>query len=252
VVVAIIALLIAILGGSLQDSLRRAKQIKCAANLRQLGQAFAMYAADHRGRVMPLYYARTLANTDSDVYWWGTNSPTAVDHTRGFVWQYLGSDLKREGLYECPMQPWGSYQPQGSAVAVTSTYGYNGYYLSPAFAPGWNIVIRSRPWQQIERIPQPDRVFAFADTLLNMDGDLFNTALLDPPFIAARAAGRWVWRRNESPTTAFRHAGRTNAAFADGHVAPCGPERGSFDPETLIGSAGDTNDPRYIPDWSDW
>ena len=53
VVIGIIALLIAILLPALNNARRSAIAIKCLSNERTLGQAFAMYAGDNRGKILP-------------------------------------------------------------------------------------------------------------------------------------------------------------------------------------------------------
>ncbi|MFN0135212.1 MAG: DUF1559 domain-containing protein [Phycisphaerae bacterium] len=254
VVVAIIAMLLAILLPSLTNAREQAKRVKCSSNLRQMGTAFQMYAGDYLGRCMPLGYRSTSASASDDpspaIFWWGTDEAGQVDHTRGFVWRYLSMPPGDASVFECPSQPWGSYTPQGHAQAVTSTYGYNGYYLSPPHVSEWSSFIRHRPWQRVETIRLPSKVFAYADTLIQIGDDIKNTALLDPPLLYS---GPNRWTRNSGPTTAFRHLEKTVAAFADGHVEALSSRGGrmtSDDPR--IGSVGATNDPFYIPDWRDW
>lgn len=60
VVIAIIALLMAILVPTLQRVRRQAKAIGCQSNLRQWGQAFAMYTSDHNGWLPPLILHKPL------------------------------------------------------------------------------------------------------------------------------------------------------------------------------------------------
>jgi prepilin-type N-terminal cleavage/methylation domain-containing protein/prepilin-type processing-associated H-X9-DG protein len=244
--IAIIALLLAILLPSLGSGRSEARRAVCASNLHQLGHAFHMYATDYQGLAMPAAYSDQWPA----VYWWGTNDSTRVDHTKGLTWPYLRSELRVAGVYECPAQPWGSYQPQGAAKAVTSTYGYNGYYLCPPYTPGWSWQIGHRPWQNLDTLGDPQRVFVFGDTMIDWGGTLKNSVLLDPPFLYSRG-GHWL--SNSSPTTSFRHEGRTNVIHADGHVG--WPDSGGAplaSPELQIGSVGRANDPHYVPDWQQW
>jgi len=253
--VAIISVLAGVLMPALGHARAQARRVKCSSNLRQLAHAFHMYAGDYAGRAMPLAYTRReLIGDGPAIYWWGTNGCLGVDHTRGFVWPYLASDLRVGGLYECPGQPWGTYLPQGNARGVTSTYGYNGYYLCPPHTPGWSApgpgCIANKPWQSLDRLWQPQRLFVFADTLIDMGfGQPMNNALLDPPWLWSN--GRW--RQNPSPTTCFRHQVRAAVALADGHVEAFGLRGGRMTaPRYRIGSVGPDNDPHYVPDWRAW
>ena len=166
IVIGTIALLMAIILPALNRARGQTRTVVCLSNLRQLGLAFACYANDYDDYAMP-----TVGQ--SGTYWWGQILSDGIDHTKGFVWPYLRSELERESVYECPAQRYGSYGLQGKPDGVpdgpqwiTSTYGYNGYYLCPAKS-AW-AQIKHRPWQKLKTVIKPAEVLAFADTLINL------------------------------------------------------------------------------------
>jgi prepilin-type N-terminal cleavage/methylation domain-containing protein/prepilin-type processing-associated H-X9-DG protein len=251
VVIAMISVLIAVLLPALVGARRDAQKTVCGTRLRELGTAVQMYAGDYDGRLMPLAYSSfDIIGTGPVVYWWGTNDAKGVDHERGFLWPYLQSRLGNGTVFECPGQSWGSYKPQGAAKSVTSTYGYNGYYLSPPHATSWSFSIGQMPWQLLSTIKEPSRVFVFADTMIDLGGARpVNNALLDPPFLYSDGS----WAAHPNPTTSFRHDGRTMAAHADGHVEGYKFQRSWLTSERfMIGSVGGENGPHYVPTWKDW
>jgi len=248
VVATIVAMLTGILLPSLNRAREQAKCVKCASNLRQLGLAFQMYAHDYSGKALPTAYFHDWPTT----YWYGQEAGVdGVDQTKGIIWPYLRSDIKEDGVYECPNQPLGTIENlQGAWGTVTSTYGYNGYFLAPAATPGWSMQIGGRPWQNLDTMPRSQEVLVFADTMIDWFGRLKNCALLDPPMLYE---GRGRWKRNESPTTCFRHNWQANAAFADGHVSLAPPGKMLIQSyEFRIGSIGTGNGPHYVPDWREW
>ncbi len=262
IVIAIVGVLIALLLPALASARDAARTAICLSNVRSLGLGWQAYASDHDGRAMPLAYtdAEDIGQDDS-VFWWGTSGSVSgyVDHNAGFIAPYLNASLSDGSVYECPNQPWGSYRPQGSARSITSTYGYNGYYLTPEKTPGWSNIIGHRPWRRIADILEPSRLFVFADTLLAGDPPS-NNALLDPPMLY-RGGGRW--RENRAPTTCFRHGrgsrgstaapGSAAGVRADGSAATHRAQPAWItDPEDTIGSVTRDNGPWYVPDWRAW
>src|SRR4051812_44986070 len=105
VVIGIIALLISILMPALSAAKERANRIKCASNLRQIGQGLMLYANDNRG-----VYPRTPAsNTDGFTAFtgatatdpFGPGGPTANDVTAMLFLLVRNCDMNPE-VFVCP------------------------------------------------------------------------------------------------------------------------------------------------------
>jgi prepilin-type N-terminal cleavage/methylation domain-containing protein len=255
VTIALIALLLGLMAPSLARARDTARTAACLSNLRQMAAGWMLYAHDFHDRAMPLaYWSNADKGAGPVVYWWGASGKDFVDHDRGFLTPYLAASHGPRSVYECPVQPWGSYKPQGKHSKPTSTYGYNGYYLSPSKTPGWGFEIGFRPWRRVSDIARPSDLLVFADTMLPTDTPQ-NNALLDPPMLYG-ASG---WYENESPTTSFRHSrqqellGNCVNSRADGsvHSVRSAPQWIKYS-KNIIGSLGETNDPWYVPDWKSW
>lgn len=255
VVIAIISLLLSIMMPALAHVKNKGRAIVCQSNLKQIGLAFMLYSNDYND------YAIPSCDVATQTYWWGQKLADGVDHKAGFIWTYVGSDLKKNGVYECPAQKFGSYMLQAKPPGepddpkwITSTYGYNGYYLTPAMS-GWS-QISDRPWQRISSISGSDKVIAYADSMLDWDTTgnspmLQNVSLLDPPYLLS--SDGMSWEKNISPTTSFRHNERTSISFVDGHIEAKRKESGEYtSPLVHIGSVTDQNGPYYVPDYLQW
>jgi prepilin-type processing-associated H-X9-DG protein len=249
--ISLIGLLMSILVPGLGRARKQARSVTCMSRMRQLGLTFQAYAHDYDDYALP-------TRTDAQTFWWGRLTSDGVDRTKGTMWRYLDAELREQGLFECPAQAYGTYSLQGKPFNepdnpkwITSTYGYNGYFLSPSHS-GWP-GISNRPWQKVSSIRQPAQVFAFADTLLSWDLtgkrlSVSNTAMLDPPCLFS---GK-TWQKNPSPTTCFRHLDRAVIAFVDGHCAAVASETPYVHKLAKVGSVGVSNAPHYVPDYLDW
>ena len=263
IVICVVTLLVGILLPTLGSARESARSVRCASNLRQVVIAWTAYAGEYRDRAMPLAYWSTQdIGSGPQIFWWGSHGTSVMspDFSRGFLAPYLSAGLHAGSLFECPSQAWGTYRPQGPSRSITSTYGYNGYFLSPAKTPGWGDAIGHRPWQRVSSLASPSSLVVFADTLLpgppgTVPG---NNALLDPPLLFD--AGTWV--PNPSPTSAFRHARRSASAlgscvsaFADGHAASTQALTSWLThPHHAVGSMGGLEGigASYVPDWTTW
>ncbi len=262
-VIAVVALLVGILVPSLSSARDSARTVRCASNLRQIAIAWTTYAGEYRDRAMPLAYWSTQdIGAGPQIFWWGSHgsASTPPDFSRGFLAPYLSAGLNEGSIFECPSQAWGTYRPQGPSRSITSTYGYNGYFLSPAKTPGWGDSIGHRAWQRVSSLPSPSSLLVFADTLLpgGVNSLPGNNALLDPPLLFDGA----TWSPNPSPTTAFRHGRRAGgglgscvSVFADGHASSTRAESSWLThPHHGVGSLGGLEGigTHYVPDWSAW
>ncbi|GEM_PF-1433098 len=292
VTISVIALLIGLLVPGLAHARHVARGLSCGAQQRGLVQAWTMYANDFCERAMPLAYtsAADVGPGGMARYWWGSHgtASTPPEFEKGFIAGYLDASLAERSVFECAAQAFGTYTPQGPGARwPTSTYGYNGYFLTPSRTPGYDAVIGNRPWQRLGDLRQPSALIVFADTMIRQGNILKNSALLDPPVLYI-GSNAWAW--NGSPTTAFRHSirrtdgrgsstgttastsgggatGRAMTARGDGSVSGVRANAGWLVPGTFLGSvlgdglaieasgsAGDgvVNEGHYVPDASSW
>ncbi len=253
VVMSIISLLLAVLLPSLRRVRQQGQAVVCMNNIKQLGFAFMLYGGEYNGYAMPARVDQTK------IYWWGEVTNYGIDHKAGVIWPYLKSELGGKSVYECPAQPFSSYKLQGAPPGeednpkwITSTYGYNDYFLCPSQSGWFGPADITGPWQKITNISTPAMVLVFADTLidLGLTSGIQNNFSLDPPYLYNVKNG---WKENRSPTTCFRHNDKTNAIFVDGHSESITSKGAKYtSPLAKIGSIGTDNAPYYVPNYLQW
>lgn len=239
VVVAIIALLLSVALPSLGQAREVARASVCLNNLHSIGQATTVYQADHRD----FFFATVRQDypaTGMRTYFWGTDSDP-VDRTASPLLKNLSNS---DSVLLCPMQPWGSYVPQGSVNEPTTNFGYNAWCLDPALWNRRDEAGKPMPRKRISDIEHPGELFVMADSAMYWAPGgvpiVQNSTSLDP--VKLKFGNRWM--PNTTPTTHFRHFDKTQALTADGHAQAYDRTGGMLKPHD-IGFVGKDNAPHY-------
>ena len=251
VVIGIIALLISILLPALNAARRASQQIKCAANLRSLGQYMLMHANDHKG-----YYpvqgnmsggGASPANLsdieqakyDYCIYTPGNPRVTALPlalspyitgkPAAGDSIANAQAALTQQGpvqeAFTCPSDELTASRQYGQTIFVEtdqgdlfgfSSYGFNAEVLTPTYGGGQHRRLYGNP----SRCPHPTETMLMMDVTPNPGkfeiwNDSDQATPIDPSlggcFLQLHAYG-------PSQFDLQRHHGSLNILYMDGHV----------------------------------
>ena len=194
ITIAVIAILAAILIPVVQGVMARSRETACAANLRALSGSLQLFCADNDGRLPVGYEINNNGPTNN--WWYRTSQYT--DRPMALSWSE-GPDCIRNVMLEQPFNC-----PDVSAP-YPGKYAFNGWVSYKM-----NVQVRLRnsgtalnvtQGLHKTRIPNPARFI------------LVSEGRVTPEFDTYRSDGNAAWNLE------YRHDGRANALFADGHVS---------------------------------
>jgi prepilin-type processing-associated H-X9-DG protein/prepilin-type N-terminal cleavage/methylation domain-containing protein len=219
VVIAIIAILAAILLPALGRARQRALSVQCVNNLRQLFLANSMYAGENNGHYCP---AAPDINVGfgGRIRWHGVrttpDSNSDFDPKQGPLAEYLPDARVKECHVFTEFRRNG--EVPNAFESGTGGYGYNKAYiggtdyLNPFPQSLTNTTLDSR-------IGNPAETIMFADAAMPEDGYLVEYSFVEPPYFPTpeHPHGETDWGY-AAPSIHFRHDGRANVLWCDGHV----------------------------------
>lgn len=201
--------------GAARESARRAR---CASNLRQLYLANAMYA-DDRGHYVA---AAPDLFTSNRRRWHGVrdNASQPFDGSRGPLAPYLGVSPK---IRECPsFTRFRSESADNAFEASCGGYGYNATGVgSQTYLKGYGIASMQRGMNP-GAIPSPCSTMMFSDAAFPQPYGGRPTHVIEYSFAEPY---HWVFLpgvesgHRADPSIHFRHRGRANVVWCDGHVS---------------------------------
>jgi prepilin-type processing-associated H-X9-DG protein len=225
VVIAIIALLATILVPAATGALRSAKRIKCASNLRQVGNAIFMFAGENKGFLPAMRHGGWNGN-DSDI----PDGPPTGDQWSETISKYLGDQT--DAIHEddiaaitrgCPAWK-GRTDISSEATRRTKPgYGMNPYPGAGSDVPNENgDVTRAGPLMKSHRALAVDDLDSPSNTILVGDSVDWHLSL----------TGWWPngeWWTTDSNEYGYysahpdRHGKNANYLMADGSVSALTP-----------------------------
>lgn len=230
VVMGIISLLIAILLPALSRARQAANTTYCLSNLRQLMQANVMYANDHNGWEV-VHSSKKALNVDYRT--WADNADFKANlalppEPRAFwpanrmcpeaAYSFLRSELTVAEV-EWGMPPGNPWGKSADLYDVTHCYGHNGYGTPSWYWERWGLAVQLNPITptpvgiKLVKVTNAATTMAFGDSLnwnaSAWDCDNYVGERGHPGFNAYPP----LWYG-----TAYRHGGRANFVFFDGHA----------------------------------
>jgi prepilin-type N-terminal cleavage/methylation domain-containing protein/prepilin-type processing-associated H-X9-DG protein len=230
VVIAIIGVLASLLLPALSRAREKARSVQCASNLKQLFLANTMYAAEHNGHYCPGaadLFDFLLPDAPPDHFggrfrWHGTratpNGDSEFDPRTGPLAEYLPDGRVKE----CPVffEFKGQDEAANAFEAGSGGYGYNLAYVGSMLSVEPDPVKACRQGMRDVRIMRPDETIMFADAALPQRGYIIEYGFVEPPKAVSHEYPHGMPGDSfMSPSLHFRHFGRVNVVWCDGHIS---------------------------------
>ena len=222
VVIAIIGILAALLLPALSGAKRKAAQIQCINNLKQLGTAMLLYLDDH-GDTFPGMACRCTGYHPEDWIYWRTNMATYPPFERSPIIGVLGS--ANRAVFRCPLD-----RTDGDRIRQLTdnqgpylfSYSLTGYGQKGPVNQGMSSVFQGAlekpdkyPFKHAN-IRNPSSKIMLAEEPGSTGDNPYDASIIED--------GRWI--PVKEPLTA-RHNHRADVTFADGHVQAVGWQFGN-------------------------
>ncbi len=228
VVIAIMSILVMLLLPALSRGRSQAKSVQCVNNLRQLYLANVMYANEHNGFYVPAasdMYDFLLPGSEPDNFggryrWHGVretpNPFSSFDYRKSPLFEYLPDGRVKE----CP--EFFEYRKFGEVPNAFESgcggYGYNFAYVGSMITVEDDPVRACKSGMNERMIQNPAETIMFADSGMPLDGYIVEYSFVEPPLLVDYEHPRGVAGVFMSPSLHFRHWGRANVLWCDGHI----------------------------------
>ena len=223
VVISVIALLMGLLMPALSAARSQARSVVCKSNLRQLLIANIGYATENEDFYVPA--GEDMYNPMGGLCRWHGKRKTVNDEFDPMK-SPLAAYIADGNIKECPGKP---RLTKGGSWAESFEKGGGGYGYNMAY-------IGSRLWQKgidwkdsyrmttkMSEVRMPANTLMFGDCAMLMNEQLIEYSFAEQPFVVISGmvfdGNGTIKMHNTSPSIHFRHRGRANVGWSDGHIS---------------------------------
>ncbi|MBN2713041.1 MAG: DUF1559 domain-containing protein [Planctomycetes bacterium] len=215
VIITVITVLAALLLPALNQAINMARCTACQSNMKQLALATSMYASDNNG-CQPTASTAFPINTLT----WGTSTNTSGTayvswYSALFIGKYIGNDrISAGGGY-------GNYQRGCDSLVVYCPVLKDSIAANDSNPGNGNTgiglnVFFGNNGTSLFKVNKPSIMGLFADAQQNSSpSPAWDKVTYDDNGVALDSSGV---NRSTKPHNSYRHSGKCNLAFADGHV----------------------------------